>query len=260
MNGHLLVSILAAGAAMLYVVAGTLQLKNRIRPARTVWTTAFALTASIVVINWIAAGEAPFANIYHVLTVLSFCFLPLCLYLEKRFGLDMLRPVFMFGAAVPLVGTLFMKKQVAWQKPPALQSIWFIPHVFAYMIAYSLAFSAFLLACITLVRRHKKQETERWEKAVYQVTKLAFPFFTFGMLIGAVWAESAWGVYWSWDIKETWALITWVLYLLYFHCRSNPARQWAARAAQFGAFFALTITFVGVSYLPLFASGLHSYL
>jgi ABC-type transport system involved in cytochrome c biogenesis permease subunit len=82
---------------------------------------------------------------------------------------------------------------------------------------------------------------------------------TFGLLSGALWAEEAWGVYWSWDPKETWALITWTLYLVYFHCRRSPSLQRFADAAQMAAFLALLTTYLLVNLLPKLASALHSY-
>ena len=82
---------------------------------------------------------------------------------------------------------------------------------------------------------------------------------TFGLLSGALWAEEAWGRYWSWDPKETWSLITWTLYLIYFHCRRSPGlRQWSP-AAHVLAFLALLTTFFLVNLLPKMGSVLHSY-
>jgi ABC-type transport system involved in cytochrome c biogenesis permease subunit len=87
---------------------------------------------------------------------------------------------------------------------------------------------------------------------------LSFPFMTFGMLSGALWAEEAWGAYWSWDIKETWSLITWGTYLIYFHCRKNKDLQKWQRPVHILAFAALLITFFIVNLLPKIQS-LHSY-
>ena len=82
---------------------------------------------------------------------------------------------------------------------------------------------------------------------------------TFGMLSGALWAEEAWGIYWSWDAKETWALVTWSAYLIYFHCRMSPRFKPYATVAQILAFIFLLITFLVVNLLPKMGSLLHSY-
>ncbi len=260
MNGHLITTILAGAAALCYLLAGGLGLRlSSQKPANLCWGAAWVLNLAILAIAWAAAGEPPFASIWQVLTVLATCFGPLCLFLEKRYSLAGIRPVFRMGAAFPLIGTLFMEKELVWQKAPALQSVWFVPHVFAYMVAYSLTVAAFLFCCqqLWLGWRGNKRDNDA---VIYAVSRTAFPFFTFGMLSGAIWAEDAWGVYWSWDIKETWALITWVLLLLYFHLRAQPGLKKWALPAQACAFASLTVTFLGVSYLPLLAGGLHSYL
>ena len=97
---------------------------------------------------------------------------------------------------------------------PALQSPWFVPHVTVYMFSYSVLGCAFIMACAGLAK-HRADYLEATDKLVY--TGLAF--LTVGMLTGAVWAKAAWGHYWSWDPKETWAAVTWAGYLLYLHMR-----------------------------------------
>ena len=82
---------------------------------------------------------------------------------------------------------------------------------------------------------------------------------TFGMLSGALWAEEAWGVYWSWDPKETWSLITWGCYLIYFHCRTRRYLHKYEETAELLAFLALLTTFTLVNLLPKLSSALHSY-
>lgn len=151
-----------------------------------------------------------------------------------------------------------MEKEMAWKRVPALQSPWFIPHVTAYMLSYALATVAFVLTIVRIVRMRILQETEpvQYDSAGYQVLKLAFPFMTFGLLSGAVWAEAAWGVYWSWDPKETWSLITWLVYAIMLHTRY--VRGWRGRRMASMAiigFLCVIITYLGVNYLP----GLHSY-
>ena len=91
----------------------------------------------------------------------------------------------------------------------------------------------------------------------YRFTAFAFPIWTFAVIAGAIWAEAAWGRYWGWDPKETWAFITWVLYAGYLHSRALPRWQ-GRRAATVGlvAFVALMFCYFGVN---LWISGLHSY-
>ena len=132
---------------------------------------------------------------------------------------------------------------------PALQSPWFIPHVTIYMFSYSVLGCAFILSCMGLFKH-------RSDKLIY--TGLAF--LTVGMLTGAIWAKAAWGHYWSWDPKETWAAVTWTGYLLYVHLRlfrkaSPRMLYWIVIAS----FLALQMCWYGVNYLPAARQSVHSY-
>ena len=106
---------------------------------------------------------------------------------------------------------------------------------------------------------NKKTPMNEVDSATYQLIRLSLPFFTFGMLSGAFWAESAWGRYWAWDNKEVWALITWGLYITYLHCRMQKQLQRFKDLVHIIAFFALITTFFVVSFLPKLSSALHSY-
>jgi ABC-type transport system involved in cytochrome c biogenesis permease subunit len=120
---------------------------------------------------------------------------------------------------------------------------------------------AFAVTVTRMVRARilKHDGTGRFAAASHQILRLGFPFMTFGMLSGALWAERAWGAYWSWDAKETWSLATWTLYAIYFHCRGRTNLRRYADAVQVLAFFALLTTFLLVNLLPRIASVLHGY-
>ena len=95
---------------------------------------------------------------------------------------------------------------------PALQSVWFVPHVSVYMFSYSLLGCATLLSVATLVRRQAD-----FTPAIERLLYAGLAFLSVGMLTGSLWAKEAWGAYWSWDPKESWAVATWALYLLALH-------------------------------------------
>jgi ABC-type transport system involved in cytochrome c biogenesis permease subunit len=253
-------TVLAAIAAIYLLAWLALILRSR-------WTGYVILAlgwlgnVGLVLFNWLAAGEPPLGNMYHVQVVLALCFLPLYLLAARRDGLSWTAPFFAFISALPLIGAVFMDKNVEWQRMPALQSPWFVPHVLAYMIGYALAAVAFALTMTRLVRDRITHQSElsRYRVAAATVLRQAFPFMTFGMLSGALWAEQAWGAYWSWDPKETWSLITWLLYVLYFHCLTRKSLRRFAEPAQILAFVALLTTFFLVNLLPKLSSALHSY-
>jgi cytochrome c-type biogenesis protein CcsB len=94
------------------------------------------------------------------------------------------------------------------------------------------------------------------DRTAYRVLAFAFPIWTFAIIAGAIWAESAWGRYWGWDPKETWAFITWVIYAGYLHARSTAG--WRSRSAWIAVvgFAAFLFNFFGIN---IFIVGLHSY-
>lgn len=215
----------------------------------------------LVAVNWFVCGEPPLGNMYHVQVFLTLCFLPLHLTLARRQGMSWSLPYFALASVLFMVGALCLREKLLWRRVPALQSAWFVPHVVSYMVSYALAAVAFLITCAGVYRRKSSADDDgrRHEAGSYQTMRLAFPFMTFGMLSGALWAEEAWGAYWSWDPKEVWSLITWALYLIYFHCRARRDLVRYACLAQVLAFLALLTTFFVVNLLPKLSSVLHSY-
>jgi cytochrome c-type biogenesis protein CcsB len=140
---------------------------------------------------------------------------------------------------------------------PALQSYWLVLHVsFAFVGEAFFAFSFVAAIYFLLVKDEEKKK--RLDRIVYTSIGIGYPIYTAGALIfGAVWAQYAWGSYWSWDPKETWALITWLVYTGYLHTRL--VKKWRGNMTALLSIvgFAFTIfTFFGVNYL---LSGLHSY-
>ena len=132
---------------------------------------------------------------------------------------------------------------------PALQSPWFAPHVIVYMFAYALLGAATVMALYLLLKRTPptNEEYEITDNLVY----VGFAFMTFGMLFGALWAKEAWGHYWGWDPKETWAAITWLSYLVYIHYRRIADHD--ARTALWvllASFALLQMCWWGINYLP----------
>lgn len=258
------ISLFLGGICLLYLLSVGLSFSRFQWSAKGMFGLAFLLTIGVVGCNWLSCGHPPLGNMYHVLTVLSACFFPIWLCLRRDFA--WLLPYFAFAAAFALFGTLFMNPSLEWQRIPALQSAWFVPHVLAYMIAYALAFLAFILAIQSLWRKNRDIEQSSmyrngYEQATHRIIRWAVPFMTFGLFSGALWADKAWGVYWSWDPKEVWALITWFLYLGYLH--AVHSKTWRGRRATLlliGAFVMLLVTFFVVNLLPKFSPGsLHSY-
>ena len=143
---------------------------------------------------------------------------------------------------------------------PALQSPWFVPHVIVYIFAYALLGAASIVALYGLwleyFRTFRKNLLQLADNLVY----VGFAFLTLGLLFGAVWAKEAWGHYWTWDPKETWAFITWMAYLLYMHFRYfHPKKVRTPLWILALAFVILLIAWFGVNYLPSAQSSIHVY-
>ncbi|MBO4673242.1 MAG: cytochrome c biogenesis protein CcsA [Bacteroidaceae bacterium] len=126
---------------------------------------------------------------------------------------------------------------------PALQSPWFKPHIIAYMLAYTLMASATVIALYLLLRSRQGN--------LDNLVRIGISLITIGMLFGALWAKEAWGHYWSWDPKETWAAITWFAYLVYVHYRQIPIHKpKLALWILFISFVLLQMCWWGINYLP----------
>ncbi|MBI4668290.1 MAG: cytochrome c biogenesis protein CcsA [Elusimicrobia bacterium] len=204
-------------------------------------------------LRWQISGRAPLANQFESIIFLvwgTIGFFLIFFYFSSLVPDSLLFPaglfaVLGFGAASLLDGTI---------EPlvPALQSNWLVIHVITIMLGYAALSLAFLAACIFLWKG-----SQMLENFSCKTIQIGFWFLTLGIITGSVWANSAWGSYWSWDPKETWSLVTWIYYALVIHLRRT--RGWKEKRfawlAAAGFVFVL-FTYFGVNYL---LAGLHSY-
>ena len=140
---------------------------------------------------------------------------------------------------------------------PALQSVWFVPHVSVYMFSYSLLGCATLLSTVALARRNSNMDM-----AIEKLLYAGLAFLSIGMLTGSLWAKEAWGAYWSWDPKESWAVATWALYLLALHLAPsvmNTKHRWLYHIIIILGFLALQMCWYGINYLPSAETSIHTY-
>lgn len=136
---------------------------------------------------------------------------------------------------------------------PALRSFWFVPHLLIYMLAYSLlALSLLAILARPLLKRIPEELPRR-------LLSVASSLLLLGMLCGAVWAQAAWGNYWTWDAKECWAAATWMISLAGMHAGGAKARRVILSASVLLTFAAMQMTWYGVNYLPAAKQSLHTY-
>ena len=217
--------------------------------------SALLVLGSFIALLWLELGRPPLRTMGETRLWYSFfaLFAGLFTYLRWRY-----RWILSFSTVLATVFILIniLRPEIHDQTlMPALQSPWFIPHVTVYMFSYSFLGCAFLLALVGLFTT-KNNVMSAADTLVY----IGMAFLTFGMLSGALWAKEAWGHYWNWDPKETWALITWLSYMLYIHLRlmGRCSRKILCLLLIF-SFLCLQMCWWGVNYLPTAADSVHIY-
>ena len=211
-------------------------------------------------------GHIPVSNLYEVFILFSLITALMYLYYEKRYDTRQLGGfvLLVISAAVGFILWYTFDRQAHDIQPlvPALQSYWMKIHVPANFIGYgAFALAAAVGAAYLLAARgmlaSRLPPLEVLDDLMYKSIAVGFAFFTIATILGAMWAAEAWGGYWSWDPKETWALIVWLNYAAWLHLRLVKGLRGAMSAwwALIGL-LVTTFAFLGVN---MFLSGLHSY-
>ena len=229
----------------------------------------FLLSVAGVIFRGLAAGRAPWGNMFEFTTSAMVFVVATYLVLVWRSGLRWIGlPVTLLAAIGNGLAVTVFYVAVA-PLVPALHSIWFIIHIVAAAIAGSAFNVGGVLSILYLIKSRAEERgqvtgyltrlpsAKRIDLFAYRTLAFAFPLWTFTVAAGAIWAEYAWGRYWGWDPKETWALVTWVIYAGYLHARATAG--WRGRRAAVIAIIGLAsfwFNFVGIN---LLVSGLHSY-
>jgi cytochrome c-type biogenesis protein CcsB len=256
-----------------YLVAAVFQ-KNRLNAvARGSALLGWGLHTASLILRWIESyrlniGHAPLSNFYESLLFFSWAVICISYAAFWRQMRNYVGSFITFLASLLLAYASFggQSSEIV-PLMPALKSNWLIIHVVTCFLAYA----SFALACgaallyFFLSRSQPGVKPKKlligvqeMDDLIYRAIMIGFFLLTLGILTGAVWAESAWGRYWSWDPKETWSLITWLVYAGLLHARL--ARGWQGKRIAFLAvlgFLAVLFTYFGVSFL---LPGLHAYL
>ncbi|MDQ7073101.1 MAG: c-type cytochrome biogenesis protein CcsB [Gammaproteobacteria bacterium] len=218
-------------------------------------------------------GHIPVSNLYEVFILFSIITALLYLFYERRYQVRSLGGFVLLIISAAVIFQLWYTfgKGAHEIQPlvPALQSYWMKIHVPANFVGYG-AFSIAAMIAVAYLLKSSQQTKNRqgilatalpdlavMDDLMYKTIALGFAFFTLATILGALWAAEAWGGYWSWDPKETWALIVWLNYAAWLHMRmtkgwnGNPMAWWAIIGL-----FVTVFAFLGVN---MFLSGLHSY-
>ncbi len=214
-------------------------------------------------------GHAPLSNFYESLIFFAWTIVLLYLLIERRLknrsiGVFVLPVAFLIMAYASIAPGVNQRIEPL---IPALQSNWLTSHVLTCFMGYAAFTMAFALGVMYFVKKTAGPEPGLFirllpsefqiDELMYSCAALGFIFLTLGIVTGSVWAHYAWGSYWSWDPKETWSLITWLIYAVMLHTRL--VRGWRGRRMAVMAmvgFGCMLFTYLGVNLLP----SLHSYM
>jgi cytochrome c-type biogenesis protein CcsB len=234
--------------------------------------TGLVLQTLAIGVRWVESyrmgiGHAPLSNLYESMVFFSWTIAVLYLIFIRKFKDRLLGAFVMPLVFLSLASTSLMSQEI---RPlvPALQSNWLTAHVITCFLGYAAFAVAFTLSLLYLLKAWGGEGSEGFlqrhlppadllDDFSYRIIAVGFPMMTLGIITGAAWANSAWGDYWSWDPKETWSLIVWMIYAAYLHARI--ARGWQGKRAAWLSivgFAATMFCYLGVN---LFLSGLHSY-
>jgi cytochrome c-type biogenesis protein CcsB len=244
------------------------------------WFTAFALVIQTVGIGlrWyesyeLGIGHAPLTNMYESVVFFAWTIIALYLFIEWKFKVQSIGfftvPLAFLAMAYASMST-DISKSIS-PLVPALQSNWLIAHVVTCFIGYAAFAVAAALGVMYLLKNASSSPSDSQpqglftflpalkviDSIIHKMMIFGFIWLTTGVITGAIWANSAWGTYWSWDPKETWSLITWFVYALALHARYT--RGWGGKRIAWLAiigFVSVIFTYYGVNFL---LSGLHSY-
>jgi len=229
----------------------------------------FLLLTAAVIFRGISAHRVPWGNMYEFSITGAFAFSGAYLFALKKYKLRWLGLPVSLAVLLTLGTAITLLYRPSAPLVPALKSTWLVIHVSAAIISSGVFLLANCVAAAYLILDRYEQKGIRpvWAQRLpslevldnlsYRLVALVFPLWTFAVIAGAIWAESAWGRYWGWDPKETWAFITWVAYAAYLHARVTVG--WRGRKAAWLCLFAGSTFLFNYIYINVWGTGRHTY-
>ncbi len=259
------VMVLYLAAMVLYFIFFALKNEKAGKIAGWIMALGFVLHTSAMITRGIGAGRLPLTNQYEFATSFAWGICLCFLIFLRKYSFQALG-TFVTPVIFLIIGYAAMQSREVRELMPALRSNWLGIHVSTAIISYG-AFGVSFAVSLMFLLRQKMKDNAFWQEHIpqeekldlisYRAVSLGFLFLTFVIVTGAIWAERAWGSYWSWDPKETWSLITWIIYALYLHLRLS--KGWRNKSAALFAvigFICVIFTYIGVNTL---IPGIHSY-
>ena len=215
--------------------------------------------ASFIIALWFGQQRPPLRTMGETRLWYSF-FLAITGYLiYRRWSYRWMLSYSAIVATVFVCVNIFKSEIHATNLMPALQSYWFVPHVTVYILSYAILGAVTIASCYQLVKMCRGESDGELFRFMDNMVYIGFGLLILGLLMGAVWAKEAWGHYWSWDPKETWAFVTCAAYLVYIHMRLQRVAPRFTVWILPVAFVLLMITWIGVNYLPAAQGSIHTY-
>ena len=245
-------------AIIIYFVTTAFKAQSFFRIATIIFTISFVSHTAYIFERWFIAKRPPFVGMYESIIFFSWAIGLVYLVMQRRKKAKPLSIPLSLSVVLMLGAASLLDRSI---KPlmPALKSNWLVIHATSYFIGYAGMAISFLASMRYLFQKSLNSPLALdLDCLSFRLVTFSFPFLTIGLTTGSVWAKLAWGAYWSWDPKETWALISWSVYAVYLHQRL--LKNWQGKKAAYlnvVGFLCVLFTFFGVNYL---FKGLHSYL
>lgn len=228
-----------------------------------VWITAagFALHLVAIMYRYVVAGQVPITSMHESASFFAWCIALIFLLLHFRYRIGILGSFILPLVFLMMLASAMLPRQI---KPltPVLQSSWLLIHTTFAFLAFAAFTVAFGVGIMYLIQeRHLKSKkldglflrlpnVQVLDEINYRLITIGFPLLTLAIITGALWAQDAWGTYWRWDPKETWSLITWIIYAMVLHIRLVVGwRGKRAALLTIVGFMAVLFTFFGVNFL-----------
>jgi cytochrome c-type biogenesis protein CcsB len=239
------------------------------RVATVLMALATVALAFGVIARGLSNGHVPWGNMYEFSITGALTFVGAYLVALRKYDLRWLGLLISLSALLTLGTAITLLYRDSAPLVPALQSTWLVIHVVAAIISGGIFLLANVVAGAYLYLENAESKGGRpaWAYRVpsldvldqlsYRLVAFVFPLWTFSVIAGAIWAEAAWGRYWGWDPKETWAFITWVAYAAYLHARVTVG--WRGKRAAWLCIFAGSTFLFNYVYINIWGTGKHTY-
>lgn len=259
------VYLLAAAGYIVYIIKP----QKKRTAAASFWLTfsGFLFHLAYFLFRWIESGRIPITSFFEAANFLGMGIVFVFIIMELRFKIAALGS-FMLPLVIALMAPALLLSGDIQELSPALKSGWLGVHTSLALLGDSAFAFAFIVSIMYLIQErqlktrhlgavfHRLPSLDIMDTLVYRALTIGWPLFTLGILTGSIWANSAWGTYWHWDPKETWSLITWVMYLALLHLRTIG---WRGKKMAFLSIIAFCFVLISFFIISRSEMGKHSF-